>query len=183
MHIHIFWDALAPAGLQLPVIRNIAAITGLSVTGGENRVRLTGYAGSRKQLDAAALLDSMNAYRRRHHITDPILLVLSQDLFSPGHSSVFGLARENERVAVVSSARLNNEFYNKNPDDNDLIDRLTKEGAHETGHLFGLSHCTDPECIMFRPDTLAELDRKRKTFCSTCRLQLDERLLDPDGGR
>jgi archaemetzincin len=176
MHIHIFWDALAPEGFQMPVARNIAAIIGTGVTVAENHVRLTGYSDSRKQLDAAALLDSATAYRRRHRISDPVLIVIDQDLYSPGHSFVFGLARQEARVAVVSSARLKNEYYNLVRNDDDLTDRLTKEGAHETGHLLGLSHCTDPECIMFRPDTLAELDGKKKIFCSACREKLDQYL-------
>ncbi len=176
MHIHIFWDALSPAGFQLPVARNIAAMTGVRVTVAENHVRLMGYSESRRQLDAAALLDSASAYKRRHRISDPVLLVVSQDLFSPGHSFVFGLARADSGVAVVSAARFGNEYYGRIACDDDLTDRLSKEGAHEAGHLFGLGHCTDPECIMFRPDTLAELDRKKKIFCDTCRAELDSHL-------
>ncbi len=173
MHIHIFWDALAPAGFQLPVARTIMTITGTSATVSENGVRLTGYSDSRKQLDAAALLDSATAYRRRHRIADPVLIVLSQDLYSPGHSFVFGLAREQAGVAVVSAARLSNEYYNRLPNDDDLIDRLSKEGSHEIGHLLGLSHCPDTACIMFRPNTLAELDGKKKQFCTACKERLD----------
>jgi archaemetzincin len=178
MHIHIFWDALAPAGFQLPVARNIAAMTGIRVTVGDNHVRMMGYAGSRQQLDAAALLTSLSAYKRHHRITDPVLLVVSQDLFSPHHSFLFGLARADAGAAVVSAARLNNEYYGREGRDDDLVDRISKEGAHETGHLFGLPHCDDPECIMFRPDTLAELDRKKKAFCTSCQEELTSLLAD-----
>jgi len=169
MLIHIFWDAGAPEGFQIPVARNISALVGFQPSVVENPVRLTGYAGEKKQVDAAVLLGSISAYRRRHAIPDPILLVISQDLFIPRHSFVFGLAREREGVAVVSSARLGNSFYGRDPSDEDLIDRLSKEGAHEIGHLLGLSHCAVPECIMFKPDTLAELDCKKKMFCPACK--------------
>ena len=40
--------------------------------------------------------------------------------------------------------------------------------AHEIGHLLGLGHCTNRECVMFKPDTLDELDRKKKQLCSSC---------------
>ena len=173
MHIHIFWDSLSPAGLQLPVARNISAIIGIPVTIDENHVRMMGYVVERKQVDAQVLLDSLFAYKHRHGIHEPVLMVVSQDLFKNGNSSVFGLARESVGAAVVSSARLGNEYYGKAGNDEDLIDRLTKEGTHEVGHLLGLGHCTDHECIMFRPDTLDELDGKKKMFCDSCRGDLE----------
>jgi archaemetzincin len=173
MHIHIFWDSLSPAGFQVPVARTISAILGARATISENPVRMMGYDQARKQINAPALLDSIHAYKRRHGLTGPVLLVISQDLFRNGHSFVFGLAREPAGAAVVSSARLGNEFYGKAVCDDDLIDRLSKEGAHEVGHLFGLDHCMVPECIMFRPDTLDELDGKKKMLCDDCSNLLD----------
>jgi archaemetzincin len=177
MHIHIFWDALSPAGLQLPVARIISAMVGVRVTVAENNIRMSGYVQSRKQIDAKVLLDGIQSYKHRHAITNPILLIVPQDLFCNGHSFVFGLAREPAGAAVVSAARLANEYYGREKSDDDLTDRLAKEGAHEIGHLFSLPHCSDPECIMFRPDTLDELDRKKKQFCSECATKLYSRFL------
>jgi len=176
MHIHIFWDSLSPEGLQVPVARNISSIFGVPATLDENPVRMMGYVDARKQVDAQVLLDSLAAYKRRHDIHEPVLLVVSQDLFRNGSSSVYGLARESVGGAVVSSARLANEYYGKSGDDADLIDRLTKEGAHEVGHLFGLGHCKNHECIMFCPDDLDELDGKKKILCDPCRSELGETL-------
>jgi len=178
MRLHIFWDQLSPEGLQLPVGRTIAALTGLSVGVVENPVRIMGFVNARKQIDAQVQLDHLAAYKHQHRISDPILLVVSQDLFNPTHSSLFGLARESAGVAVISTARLTNEYYGlEDSDDEDLIDRLVKEGAHEVGHLLGLSHCKNRECIMFCPDTLDELNGKKKVFCETCREQIEQRLM------
>ena len=105
--------------------------------------------------------------------TDPILLVVSQDLFNRGHSTLFGLARESAGVAAVSTARLANEYYGLEASDDALIDRIVTEGAHEVGHLLGLPHCTNRECIMFCPDTLDELNGKKKRFCDACHKQLN----------
>ena len=175
MQLHIFWDSRSPAGLQIPVARNIEALLGFKAVVSENHVRVTGYVNDRRQVDAQAVLDSIHAFKHRHAFSDPVLLVLPQDLFGNGRSFVFGLARESVGAAVVSTARLGNEYYGRPGSDDDLIDRISKEGAHELGHLLGLGHCTNPECVMFKPDTLDELDRKKKMLCPACRAALEAR--------
>jgi archaemetzincin len=152
----------------MPVARSISAILGVKTTPVENPVRIMGYVAARKQVDAQALLDTIQSYKHLHGIAEPVLVVVHQDLFRNGNSFVFGLARESVGAAVVSTARLGNEYYGLRESDDDLNDRIVKEGAHEVGHLLGLPHCTNPECVMFRPDTLDELDRKKKMLCPVC---------------
>ena len=176
MRLHIFWDQDAPGGLQIPACRMIEAVTGLPAEVVKNPVWIVGFVDARKQIDAQKQLDRLATYKHLHQMIDPVLLVVSQDLFNYGHSALFGLAREQTGVAVVSTARLANEYYGLEPSDDALIDRIVTEGAHEAGHLLGLGHCTDRECIMFCPDTLDELDGKKKDFCAACRRKLEEKL-------
>ena len=164
MDVHIFWDHRAPQGLAGPVSRTIAAITGTKVKVSESPLVLNGYIGHRRQVDAGVVLDSLGILMHRQNIREPVLLVIGQDLFATGLDFVFGLARPQTRASVISGVRLDNDFYNRQANDEDLIERLAKEGSHELGHIYGLSHCDNHECIMFNPHTLDELDGKRKSF-------------------
>lgn len=170
MGINILWDRLAPEGIELPVARMISMILGRETGFVEYPLLVDGYDRNRNQHDAQKILDRLqDNLTRRYEVVGPLLLVTSRDLYINGCDFVFGLARPASGVAVVSTARLENAYYGRTPDDADLIDRTAKEGAHEVGHLLGLGHCIDPECVMFRPRTLDELDRKRKVLCPVCR--------------
>jgi archaemetzincin len=103
-----------------------------------------------------------------------MLLVVPDDLFTPREEYVFGLARPQHGTAVVSTARLHNRFYGRAASEDDLIDRIAKEGAHEIGHLLGLEHCNEHECVMYAPRSLDELDRKRKMCCPVCVERLEQ---------
>ena len=170
MGINILWDRQAPEGFELPVARMITMILGREIGFVEYPFLIDGYDRNRNQHDAQKILDRLqDTLTRRYEVAGPLLLVTSRDLYINGCDFVFGLARPASGVAVVSTARLGNGYYGRTPDDADLIDRTAKEGAHEIGHLLGLGHCADPECVMFRPQTLDELDRKRKMLCPACR--------------
>jgi archaemetzincin len=173
MEILIFWDAGAPPGFQLPVSRELSNIMEMDVKVQDNPLVVIGYTGSRRQTDARVVLDGIDIYKRRLLISEPVLLVISEDIFMEGTEFLFGLARPSTGSAVVSSARLDNAYYGRREDDDDLLDRMCKEGAHELGHLFGLDHCPAADCIMFNPLTLDDLDRKRRAFCHNCREKLE----------
>jgi len=168
MRIKIFWDQHAPGGLEAAVEKRIRSILGTPLEVVESCILLSGYDRGRDQYDAQKILSRIQLHKRQRGVQELILLVIPNDLTVPGQDFVFGLAREPVGAAVVSTARLDNGYYGRAREDSDLAGRIAKEGAHEIGHLFGLEHCADPECVMFPPRTLGELDRKKMAFCPAC---------------
>jgi len=98
-----------------------------------------------------------------------VLGVTACDLFVPVLTFVFGEAQLDGNCAVVSMARLHEEFYGL-PARNDLLrERLVKEASHELGHTFGLRHCADWRCVMASSHGVERLDVKEAEFCAACR--------------
>ncbi len=99
--------------------------------------------------------------RRRGEI--PRVYVIEGDGYIPGYNFVFGLALPDVGTAVVFTGRLGGPK---------LAERLSKEVAHEGGHLYGLGHCADPACVMSFSNSIIDVDAKSPRFCSRCRIRL-----------
>lgn len=113
------------------------------------------------QSNAEDILSEVMATRARAG-TDLALGITDDDLFVPGMNFVFGLASREAGAAVVSVNRL------KDKDAAVFAGRVTKEAVHEVGHLYGVSHCSDPGCVMHFSNTLSDTDAKADTFCPRC---------------
>ena len=110
--------------------------------------------------------------QRLERMGDPsarILGVTGCDLFVPVLTFVFGEAQVEGHCAVVSTARLEEEFYGLPARNGLLRERLVKEAAHELGHTFGLRHCLDWRCVMASSHAVERLDVKGADFCGSCR--------------
>ncbi len=105
------------------------------------------------------------------------LLALTElDLFIPMLTFVFGQAQLGGRLALVSLARLRQEFYGL-PADGDLLrERALKESLHELGHTFGLLHCGEAGCTMSLATGIRQLDAKGGGYCAGCAALLDEKI-------
>jgi archaemetzincin len=125
---------------------------------------------------------ALDANRGQHHSTailqrlermaEPdtrLLAVTSADLYVPVLTFVFGEAQLEGDCALVSTARLREEFYGLPSRDDLLRDRLLKEATHELGHTFGLRHCPDWSCVMASSHAVEVMDVKSADFCKTCR--------------
>ena len=98
-----------------------------------------------------------------------------KDLFIPMLTFVFGQAQLAGDVAVVSLARLSQEFYGMPSDRALLAARARKEALHETGHMFGLVHCRERTCVMSLATNVRHLDAKGLGFCASCAQQVEQR--------
>lgn len=103
------------------------------------------------------------------------LVVLTEvDIFIPMLSFVYGQAQLDGPVAVLSFARLRQEFYGLPPNRALFLLRVRKEVLHETGHTFGLIHCDDVLCTMSLSTNIQQLDAKGSDFCEGCMILLRE---------
>ncbi len=110
--------------------------------------------------------------QRMERAVDPdarVLGVTASDLYVPVLTFVFGEAQLDGNCAVVSTARLKEEFYGLPPRPDLVRERLLKEAAHELGHTFGLRHCADWRCVMTSSHAVERLDVKSAEFCSACK--------------
>ncbi|HEV8618498.1 MAG TPA: archaemetzincin [Candidatus Udaeobacter sp.] len=101
-----------------------------------------------------------------------ILAITMEDLYpEPSWNFVFGQASLRDRVGVYSFARYDPAFYGESRTagyETLLLRRSCKVLAHETGHMFGLAHCTFFNCLMNGSNHLAESDRRPLHLCPVC---------------
>lgn len=105
-----------------------------------------------------------------------LLGITTEDLFIPMLSFVFGHAQVNGMAAVISLARLHQEFYHLPENRSLFLHRVIKEAVHELGHTFGLVHCSEAQCAMSLSNTIQQVDKKSAELCSNCSLVLQEKM-------
>lgn len=148
----------------LAAIEDVAVRAALTEAGfpvhGHLPIPAAAYEAARRQFDAEVLLEAFLMTREENPRDggadrEPVVVVTSGDLFLAGHPHVFGAARAEDGVAVVSTARLPTPAH------------LRSVIAHELGHLAGLDHCSG-DCAMRRARTSAEVLERPASFCTEC---------------
>ncbi|MHC4930988.1 MAG: archaemetzincin family Zn-dependent metalloprotease [Planctomycetota bacterium] len=135
----------------------------------------------RNQVDADRMLQVLEDL---DHDPEEILVgVTLLDLGNPIFSFFFGRARQDGGAALVSLARLDPTFYGL-PEDRDLmLRRGVLEVVHELGHIGGLHHCDDWNCVMHFAATVEAIDNRGPSVCPRCREELPHALRSPSRER
>jgi len=97
-----------------------------------------------------------------------LLGVTGVNLFTQGKNFVFGEASPMMETAIISLFLLGGSSVN----DDLLLQRAVKEAVHEIGHLMGMDHCPDGQCVMHFSGSLIDTDVKNRFFCSHCQPRL-----------
>ena len=132
------------------------------------------YAWDEKRRQFSSTLILREAVKRHPAGAAKLLVLTERDLFIPMLSFVYGHAQLDGPVAVLSSARLRQEFFSLPPNWPLFLIRLRKETLHELGHTFGLTHCADRLCTMSLSTSIEQVDAKDAAFCDTCTVLLGE---------
>ena len=122
------------------------------------------YSPERGQYDGGKVIEKLEPAIK----TQKAIIYTSVDLYIPIFTFVFGLAKLNGKLGIVSTSRLKPEFYGLPRDEQHLKERLIKETIHELGHLFNLRHCANYYCVMTSSNTADDLDVKSTQYCTVC---------------
>ena len=125
------------------------------------------FVGARRQFDATRIIAALAAEPGGAPFK---LGIIRHDLCVPILTYVYGESQIAGRAAVISSHRL----FHRRPEI--TYERMAKIGIHEMGHLFGLNHCWELDCLMRFSKALEQLDRLPVSFCSACSYELERRL-------
>jgi len=98
--------------------------------------------------------------------------VTMQDLYpEPSWNYVFGQASLGHRVGVYSLVRFYPAFWGKPETPAAAQQGLVRSLhtlVHETGHMFGVHHCQQYDCVMNGTNSLAESDTRPIHLCPEC---------------
>jgi archaemetzincin len=125
----------------------------------------------KRQLLSIHLLDKVLPAKRPKDAA-ALLGLTNVDLWpGEGWNFVFGQASLGTRVGVWSTARYGDSAGTEE-ERKLFFKRLLKVALHETGHMFGIPHCTAYECGMNGSNSLPESDRQAFEFCPECQAKL-----------
>jgi archaemetzincin len=134
------------------------------------KIPLISFNPKRRQYHSSLILEELSKEKLKGYT----LAICDVDLYVEGLNFVFGEANPLNKICIISLTRLRQEYYGLSKDNNLFLLRSLKEAIHELGHIFGLSHCPDPKCVMHFSNCLLDTDKKDFNFCSLCKRKLKD---------
>lgn len=125
----------------------------------------------RTQLLTSYILNSVLLPRRPPDAAAVLGLTASDLWPGEGWNFVFGQASLADRVGVWSMYR-NGDPNGPSEQRRQFLWRTLKIASHETGHMFGMRHCTRYECGMNGSNSRRESDRQPLEFCHECQAKI-----------
>ncbi len=126
------------------------------------------YDPARYQYHSTLILNSLSRFKSSLTQVERVLGVADVNLYAADLNFVFVEADPKEGVAVISIARLRQEFYGYPPDEKIFQERTLKETVHELGYTYGLGHCSDSTCVIHFSNSLEDTDKKNWGFFKKC---------------
>jgi len=158
-----------PAGVLEAVAQGLDREFGLSSAMRESMpLPISAYNDDRRQYLSIMVIEELE----RLELEGLVLGIAREDIYAQGLNFIFGEADRERGIALISIARLMQEFYGGSPDPEKLAERAEKEAVHEVGHLLGVPHCKNPECVMRYSNTISHTDRKATCLCPQCKRKL-----------
>ena len=114
-------------------------------------------------------------------LSEFLVLLVDADAYEDNLNFVFGIAIPKIGSASVFLRRLKPSFYGEPDDWNLYVNRVRKEVNHEVGHLVGLEHCPNPNCVMSFSNSILDVDRKGEVPCEACQIKARELLRAREG--
>jgi archaemetzincin len=132
-----------------------------------NNARRIGDVGQEQFLAGYILTDVLKKEKPDRGVA--LMAITEKDLYpKPEWNYVFGLASYRDKIAVSSMYRMQKEA-----DFSLSLDRLLKICSHEIGHMFGLHHCIEANCVMNGTNSMVETDSHSVRLCSLCQRKLN----------
>lgn len=128
---------------------------------------------ARQQYRSDIILSKIRSLAAKEDSSGHVLGIVDVDIYVPELNFVFGEAECPGKAALISLWRLRPEFYGAAPNVELFVERSSKEAVHELGHALGLTHCSNPFCVMYFSNSIFETDRKQSFFCNKCQSKVE----------
>lgn len=168
--LHVFGDT--EEVLLRSLIPELKERFNMNVTIGEALIIPSlAYDSIREQYLSTVFLEEMqDQFRSDPHIH---LGVTDVDLYVPHHDYVIGEASPATWTAIFSTFRLRPTSPGPASVPT-LRQRVAIEAVHELGHILGLPHCKNPQCVMSIACYGDDWERKGSKFCATHQKEVDD---------